>query len=95
MARLFFDPEPDAELTKVEGNPDLYARVHGPLRERLGWLRDDHRHPRTHQTTFSNGLHYIFVPVDGEPDWAILWEEISPVDDEPAVAIRYLGLDFR
>lgn len=95
MARLFFDPEPDEILAKIEASPDLYAQVEPPLRERLHWLQNDHRDARANRVTFTGGLRYIHVPVNGEPDWAILWEEIDPVDDEPAIAIRYMDLDFR
>ncbi len=65
-----------ATLDKIENNPQLYARVEGPLRKSLRLLQANHKDPRVNRATFSDGLRNIRVPVNGEPDWAILWEEV-------------------
>lgn len=92
MARLFFDPEPLAELARLELDEDSYGGLLDRIDVRLGWLEEDPGQRRCRAVRFQSGMWYLHIPADGG-DWAILWE-VHPTEDD-AVAIRYLGLDFR
>jgi len=92
VARLFFDPEPLSELSRLEADERLYGRLLDRIDVRLGWLEEDPGHRRCRGVRFQGGLWYLHVPAD-EGDWAILWEE-HPTESG-AVAIRYLGPDFK
>lgn len=88
MSELYFDPEPDEELARLQSDPaqdKLLERVS----ETLDLLEQHPTAPSLRRHRFSNGLWYVRVPFhDG--DYAVLWE---PYGD--AIAVRYLGPDFR
>jgi hypothetical protein len=88
MTEVLLDPEADQELLRLESDPTaekLLRRVN----DMLDALERDTSDPALRRHRFSNGLWYVLIPYH-QGDYALLWE---PHGD--AVAVRYLGPDFR
>lgn len=61
MARLFFDPEALAELSRLEGDERSYGRLLDRVDLWLSWLEEDSGHGRCRGVRFQGGLWYLHL----------------------------------
>jgi hypothetical protein len=87
VADLYFDEEPEAQLTRLETDPNL-AVVFRAVDEKLDLLEADPSSSAVRPRRFTNGL-WCVIAYNADEDWAILWESHPRLDGD--VAIRYLG----
>lgn len=87
MADLYFDEEPEAQLTRLEEDPTL-AVVFRAVDEKLDVLEEDPSNSAVRPRRFTNGL-WCVIAYNADEDWAILWEPHPELGGD--VAIRYLG----
>jgi hypothetical protein len=87
VADLYFDEEPERQLTRLETDPSL-GTVLRAVEEKLDLLEADPSASAVRPRRLTNGLWYVIAHSTDEA-WAILREP----HPEPAgdVAIRYLG----
>ena len=88
MTEVFLDPEADHQLARLESDPTA-AKLLRRVDDVLDALERDPSDPALRRHRFSNGLWYVLIGYH-QGDSALLWEPHSD-----AVAVRYLGPDFR
>ena len=86
MADILFDPEPDAELTRMETD-NRRSAITGRVVETLHWLASDPTDSRIRRERFTNGLWATYLRV-GDDECAIVWDG----EDLPeTITVFYLG----
>jgi len=87
VADLYFDEEPERQLTRLETDPSL-ATVLRAADEKLDLLEAGPSDSTVRPRRFTNGL-WCVIAYNADEDRAILWEPHPELDGD--VAIRYLG----
>ena len=86
MPDILFDPEPDAELTRMETDPTRSA-ITSKVINVLRLLANDPTDSRIRRERFTNGLWGTFLAV-GPDECAIIWDG----EDLPeTITVLYVG----
>ena len=87
VADLYFDEEPERQLTRLEMDANLET-VFRAVDEKLALLEADPSSSAVRPRRFTNGL-WCVIAYTADADWAILWEPHPELPGD--VAVRYLG----
>jgi hypothetical protein len=87
VADLYFDEEPERQLTRLETDANLETVFHA-VDEKLDLLEAEPSSSAVRPRRFTNGL-WCVIAYNADEDWAILWEPHPELACD--VAVRYLG----